>query len=318
MNQLTLLALVGVTSAHPHFFKMINRHHKKHHGGHHGHHKNHHGYHHRDHKEPTMYTPYDFLPIKGKVPDAPVQCDFEEGDILTDSEFYRTLIGGTYKSFVKGWYNSEEDMISEDCLGEWMTPMIEFQKDFHHQIRHDPMATTIEDAHTAANNFVDLHWRNRDSCEIGMIKDDYYNWCLDNEEICLGKDSQYLTRMYENGYAVFGKLYDLFGIMFFENDECYTDEQMIDEHNRVVEDLASLMSYIMGFNLSYDPERVEQHYSWHDFKHEVKGFFHEKHQQMRDAMEFRKNSKKDIFGAEWHENWVPPMPEIPTQEEFFG
>ena len=75
--------------------------------------------------------------------------------------------------------------------------------------------------------------------------------------------------MYAHGYDIFGSLYDLTGILFFENDECYTDAQMIDEHNRVVEDLASLLSYIMGFNLSYDPTRVEQHYTFHDFKHGV-------------------------------------------------
>jgi len=142
--------------------------------------------HHHDHKEPTYRTPYDFLPIKGKVPDEPVHCEFGDEDILPEVEFWRTLIGGTYKSFVKGWYNSETPVISDECAGDWMDPMIEFQKDFHKQLITDPMATTIEDAHTAANNYVDLHWKNRDACEISMIKDDYYNWCLDNEEVCLG------------------------------------------------------------------------------------------------------------------------------------
>ena len=78
MNKLTLVALLGVTStsAHPHFFKMLKRHHHHHKGEHRRHH---HGKHHhkgpkKHDKEPTMYTPYDFLPIKGKVPEEPVQC----------------------------------------------------------------------------------------------------------------------------------------------------------------------------------------------------------------------------------------------------
>jgi len=79
--------------------------------------------------------------------------------------------------------------------------------------------------------------------------------------------------MYQNGYSIFGKFYDLAGIIFFENDECYTDEQMIDEHNRIVEDLASLISYIMGFNLSYDPDRVEPHYTYDEFKDGVFDYF---------------------------------------------
>jgi len=220
-----------------------------------------------------MVTPFDFLPIKGKVPEEQVQCEIDPDTVLSNPEFYRTLIGGTYKSFVQGWYNTNENKISDDCFGEWMTPMVEFQKSFGHQLRHDPMSTTIEDAHTAANNFVDLHWRNRDSCQISMIKDDYYNWCLDNEDVCLGKDSQFWTRMYQNGYSIFGSFYDLAGIMFFENDNCYTDEEMIDEHNRVVQDLASLVSYIMGFNLSYDPSREEQHYTHRQFKDAVFEYF---------------------------------------------
>ena len=167
-----------------------------------------------------------------------------------------------------------------------MTPMVEFNKDFHHQICHDPMSTTIEDAHTAANNFVDLHWRNRDSCQISMIKDDYYNWCLENEDVCLGKDNQFWTRMYENAYTIFGSFYDLAGIMFFEDDNCYTDEQMIDEHNRVVQDLASLISYIMGFNLSYDPSREEQHYTYRQFKDGVFEYFDGIFEQIDAAQEF--------------------------------
>lgn len=170
------------------------------------------------------------------------------------------------------------------------------------------MSTTIEDAHTAANNFVDLHWKNRDFCHVGMIKDDFYNWCLDNEDTCLGKDGQIWNRMYENGPVIFGKIYDLAGIMFLENDECYTDEQMIDEHNRVVEDIASLASYIMGFNLSYDPTRVEQHYTWHDFKHGVKQYYHELCHKAHEAMKLEQDAQKNIFGAHFDIH-------MPTQED---
>lgn len=47
-----------------------------------------------------MITPFDFLPIKGKVPEEQVQCDIDPETVLSNPEFYRTLIGGTYKSFV--------------------------------------------------------------------------------------------------------------------------------------------------------------------------------------------------------------------------
>ena len=306
MNKLTLLALIGATSAHPHFYRMWKRH-----AHHHGKQHDHKGP--REHHEPTMYTPYDFLPIKGKVPDAPVECEFEEGDILPDLEFWRTVIGESYKSWVKGWYNTAEDKIGDECFGEWMDPMIEFQKGFWHQIRHDPMSTSIEDAHTAANNFVDLHWRNRDSCHIGMIKDDYYNWCLDNEDVCLGQDNQFWTRLYENGYTIFGHLYDLAGIVFFENDECYTDFEMIEEHNRVVTDIASLMSYIMGFNLTYDPSRVEEHYTFREFRHGVRDYFVEMYHEAQQAIQFQEDSQKDYFGADGHSMWNLPV--FPTPDE---
>jgi len=135
------------------------------------------------------------------------------------------------------------------------------------------MATTIEDAHTAANNFVDLHYRNRDSCQVGKMYDDYYNWCLDNLDMCVGEDSGFYTRLYENGYEIFGSFYDLAGIMLFENDECYTDAQNIDEVSRIIEDLSALSSYVMGFDLDFDVERQQKHYRRSEFWTEVSEYW---------------------------------------------
>jgi hypothetical protein len=174
---------------------------------------------------------------------------------MTDFEFFRTLAQKVHQSSSKGWYHSETPVVSDDCLGEWMVPMGQQLIDFKLQLQYDPASTTIGDAHTAANNFVDLHYRNRDSCELVKMYDDYYNWCLDNLDMCVGSDEGFYTRLYDNGYEIFASFYDLAGILLFENDDCNTDAQNIDEISRIMEDFSSLASYIYGFDLDFDIER---------------------------------------------------------------
>jgi hypothetical protein len=57
------------------------------------------------------------------------------------------------------------------------------------------MSTTIEEAHLAADNFIDLHYINRDTCQFKKMNDDYYNWCLNNLDMCAGYDLDFWTRV---------------------------------------------------------------------------------------------------------------------------
>jgi len=127
------------------------------------------------------------------------------------------------------------------------------------------MSTTLEEAHLAADNFIDLHYINRDSCQFKKMNDDYYNWCLNNLDMCAGYDLDFWTRVYENGTEIFASFYDLVGIWFFENDLCYTDAQLINEVGRIAEDLAALTSYLMGFDLDFDLNRQQKHIRKYDF-----------------------------------------------------
>jgi hypothetical protein len=151
--------------------------------------------------------------------------------------------------------------------------------DFKLQLQYDPAATTIGDAHTAANNFVDLHYRNRDSCEVVKMYDDYYNWCLDNLDMCVGSDEGFYLRLYENGYEIFASFYDLAGIMLFENDDCNTDAQNIDEISRIMEDISSLASYVYGFDLDFDIERQQKHIRKNDYFDQINEYWNSLYSQ---------------------------------------
>jgi hypothetical protein len=44
---------------------------------------------------------------------------------MENIEFFRQMTQGAWKSFVKGFYHADKDLVSDDCLGEWIVPTIE-------------------------------------------------------------------------------------------------------------------------------------------------------------------------------------------------
>jgi hypothetical protein len=192
-------------------------------------------------------------------------CEIDPESVMSYQDFSIKLLSTSYKKAIQGFYHSEQPVISDECFGEWMVPKSEQFNNFVLELYSDPMSTSIEEARLAADNFVDLHYINRDSCQIKKLTDDYYNWCLNNLDMCAGYDEGFYTRLYQNGQEMFAAFYDLAGIWFFENDLCYTDAQLIDEVGRITQDLSALASYLIGFDLDFDLERKQRHIRKYDF-----------------------------------------------------
>jgi len=68
-----------------------------------------------------------------------------------------------------------------------------------------------------------------------------------------------LGNLREFGVPLAGEAFDLFKLVFWENDACYTDKEYIDEINRSVEDVTSIISYIFGFNEKWIPDAQIEH-----------------------------------------------------------
>jgi hypothetical protein len=103
------------------------------------------------------------------------------------------------------------------------------------------------------------------------VYDDYKNWCLDNLDMCVGSDDGHLERIYDHGYDLFGAFYDLAGIYFFEATPCATDAEFIDINNRLIEDMSSIASVVVGFEADYNV--TAEHVSNKNFQEQIAEYF---------------------------------------------
>ena len=76
--------------------------------------------------------------------------------------------------------------------------------------------------------------------------------CVNNLEMCVGYDENFNSRMYDHGYDLFGAFYDLAGIYMLNGDlACMTDEKSLDISNKLVADVTSIASVLVGFEGDY-------------------------------------------------------------------
>ena len=152
-------------------------------------------------------------------------------------------------------------------MGDWMVPTTEKVFKTVMKAHSDPMSISIDEAYDTASSVVDLVFKNRDACQFTKVYDDYKVWCLNNMDMCAGADDGYITRMYDHGYDLFGAFYDLAGIYLFESSPCATDVEFIGINNRLIEDMTSISSVIVGFESNYNV--TVEHVTTKNFKEQI-------------------------------------------------
>ena len=211
------------------------------------------------------------------------KCAIADETRMEDREFMRQVAQGTWKSVVKGAYHSQVDLISNDCMGEWMIPTMDKIFNTTMKAQEDPMSITIDEAYDVATSTVDLFFKNRDTCQFQKVYDDYKNWCLNNLDVCVGSDDGFLERVYNHGPDLFAAFYDLAGVMFFQYDDCNTDAEFVQEHSKIVSDISSVGTVLLGFEADY---RVKnQHISTVSFQEQIQQYFDDMYQVYMDESE---------------------------------
>ena len=188
-------------------------------------------------------------------------CDLSDDDFLSHHEYARLQIQGMAKSFYKGWYHSKAEIVSDDCFGEWL---YDYHKEFKagwKKFKADPFSITKEDALAHSEKVVDIHFRLKDSCKVQRFYDDVNYWCQDHMDVCAGNDFDWINNIMSAGVPIAGEAFQLFKTAFYEDDWCYTDLESIAEVNKVTEEVASILSYIFGFDLKWNTKRQDGHYT---------------------------------------------------------
>lgn len=171
---------------------------------------------------------------------------------MDDRTFTRQVAQGTWKSIVKGAYHSKTDLISDECLGDWMVPIWDKLFETHAKCKEDPMSLSIGEAKDFVTSLVDLFYKNKESCQVGKVYDDYKNWCVDNLDMCVGSDDNAMERIYAHGPDLFAAFYDLAGVYMFESSECSTDAEYIAQNNKIIADTISVATVLTGFEADYN------------------------------------------------------------------
>ena len=166
-------------------------------------------------------------------------------------------------------------------MGEWMIPTMDKIFNTTMKAQENPMSITIDEAYDVATSTVDLFFKNRDTCQFQKVYDDYKNWCLNNLDMCVGSDDGFLERIYNHGPDIFAAFYDLAGIMFFQYDHCNTDAEFVQEHGKMVADISSVGTVLLGFEADY---RVKsEHISTISFQEQIQTYFDDMYQTYNDA-----------------------------------
>jgi hypothetical protein len=149
-------------------------------------------------------------------------CDFQEGDLIEDpKEFFRVMAQSGYKGYIRGQYLSEEDVVSDECFGDWMGPEYNRLVDTAKAVMQDPLAVPLEGYTQWASDAAELLFKNKDTCSMGKIYDDYRQWCMEDQMRCFfSKGIE--DRLINNAVGIVSTGLH-FGKIMMNNDLCYTD-----------------------------------------------------------------------------------------------
>jgi hypothetical protein len=188
-------------------------------------------------------------------PDRDEKCKFTPEQQLTDLQVIRMSAQSTVQSFVKGFYRTNEDVISDECFGDWIEPKVHEIFGVAKKLRYDTWSVSIKEAETAVLDVVDSHWKNREVCQFEKIGDDMKHWCLENEEICIFK-KDIEGRILDNIIPIAGNLVSIYKLLVID-DTCYTDSEIVAEWGKIVENMGEIASEIGGFDYKWN-QKVER------------------------------------------------------------
>jgi hypothetical protein len=116
-------------------------------------------------------------------PEAPA-CKIDEADNMDVLEFERKLFEGMYKASIKGFYRSSIDLISDECMGDWMNDSYTGLYAIAEKFQDDPFSVSIEETNKVADDLIAMIYKNVDVCQVEQVVDNYNSWCNDNYEVC--------------------------------------------------------------------------------------------------------------------------------------
>jgi hypothetical protein len=209
-------------------------------------------------------------PLWGLLKQGP-ECPKNDAKKLNHFEAHRELYKNVYGGFLKGFYQSNSEVVSDQCFGDWAEPAYTTAWGVKKAMHEDFWSVDLKTAKGAVDGVVDAVFKNAELCEFERVGDDAKHWCLENPEKCMFK-SGLEYRMYDNAVELFASFFDLFKLMIVD-DSCYTDMEAMAEIRRIMVDIGDISAQVYGFDYKWDKSITRTHIKKTTFFHEMKDLY---------------------------------------------
>lgn len=220
------------------------------------------------------WSEHHHKPLFGLLEKGP-NCPASDAPRFNHTQANRELLKALYMGSVKGLYQENADVVSQECFGDWMddtwTTIWGLKKKAHED---SWFQIDMNEWKNAGGQLISDIYKNHELCQFEKVGDDMKHFCLENPGNC-----RYLEgledRLFDKMFEFMGVAFDFYKV-FMKDDSCYTDKELMAEVYRSANDYGELMAYLYGVDVKWDQSAQQKHIKrsvFHkEFKEELKEY----------------------------------------------
>lgn len=185
-------------------------------------------------------------------------CPASDAPRMNHMQANRELWKALYQGSVKGLYQENNDVVSDECFGDWMDETWTIVHDLKKKAHEDSLwEIDMNEWKNAGARVINDLYKLNDVCKFEKVGDDMKHFCLENPGQC-----RYLEgledRLFDQMFEIMGVAFDFYKL-FMKNDSCYTDKELMAEVYRASTDYGELMAYLYGVDTKWDQSVEAKH-----------------------------------------------------------
>lgn len=112
-------------------------------------------------------------------------CPESDAPKLNHIQTKRLFFKNSYQGFVKGLYNENDHVVTDECLGAWAEAPFYKAHDLHAKIHDDFWSVDVNEVKDVGSELIDVFYKNAEVCHFERVQDDVKAWCIENPGECI-------------------------------------------------------------------------------------------------------------------------------------
>jgi hypothetical protein len=192
-------------------------------------------------------------------------CPASDAPRFNHTQANRELVKALYTGSLKGLYQENADVVSDECFGDWMddtwTTIWGLKKRAHEDSFWEIGMSEVIDV---SNKLITDVYKLNDVCKFEKVGDDMKNFCLENPGQCRFLEGLE-DRIFDSMFELMGVGFDFFRL-FMKDDSCYSDQELMNEVYRASVDFGEISAYMYGVDVKWDQSIETKHIKRSVFK----------------------------------------------------